>query len=47
MKKKFEKPVIEIIEINNDDVITTSTYDPCGIMGDPYDNWYDAKKIDD
>lgn len=41
MKKEYTNPEIEIIEFNEEDVITASTYDPDGILGSGnVDDWF-------
>ena len=41
-KKKFEKPVLEIIEFTNDDIVTTSGdfEDPTPGSGDVFHGWW-------
>lgn len=34
MEKKFEKPEAIVVKFTNEDIITTSTYDPLGDNGE-------------
>ena len=40
MKKEYESPIIEIINFDKEDVITTSSFDPEGILGKNGDDWF-------
>lgn len=40
MKKEYTTPVIEIITLENEDIVTSSTFDPTGMFGQDADSWY-------
>lgn len=40
MKKEYTNPTIEVIEVNNEDVIVTSSYDPENILNSSSDTWF-------
>lgn len=41
MKKEYMNPIIEIIEFEVSDIVTTSTFDNEGIMdSENFDTWY-------
>ena len=42
MNKKYEKPIIEIVELESEDVLTTSgvrSFDPLGLLEHDADDW--------
>jgi len=45
MEKKFLKPQIELVSLNDVVTLATSTYGP--IIGDPDDRWYEEELLDD
>lgn len=34
MKKQYQEPKLEVIELSNEDIIVTSQYDPQGLFND-------------
>lgn len=40
MKKEYNQPIIEVVELDSEDVITTSTFDDEGILGGDADPWF-------
>lgn len=34
MKKQYQEPKLEVIELTNEDIIVTSQYDPQGLFDD-------------
>ena len=40
MKKEYTTPVIEIITLENEDIVTSSNYDPLGLLNQDADLWF-------
>ena len=41
MKKEYTQPIVEVIELNTEDIVTGSnTFDPLGLLNEDSDSWY-------
>lgn len=42
MKKEYTQPIIDVIELDTEDIVTGSptSFDPLGILNEDSDSWY-------